>query len=137
LRNIKFRAWDKESGLMLNIPIVDFGDGTCYPYLHAKPLDFWNDVVLMQSTELKDNNGSDIYEGDILEDEDGFYVARFDAKRSSFVFDVYGVSGMMLESGWDETAGEFKKIETLPFDDLYDIPKVIGNIYENSELINR
>lgn len=94
-------------------------------------------IDVMQFTELKDKSKRDIYEGDILEDENAFYVVRFDRKRGSFVFDVYGVSGMMLESGWDETAGEFKKIDTLHFDDLYDTPKVIGNIYENSELINR
>lgn len=94
-------------------------------------------IDVMQSTELKDRNENEIYEGDILEDEEDFYIVRFDEKRSSYVLDVYGVSGMMLESGWDETAGEFKIVESLYIDDFYQVPKVIGNIYENSELVKR
>lgn len=138
MRNYKFRTWDRKNKAMLKVAAVDFSNGICFSPLRDGHLDFWNyDVALMQSTELKDRNGNEIYEGDILEDEEGFYIVRFDEKRSSYVLDVYGVSGMMLEIGWDETAGEFKIVETLQFDDFYAVPKVIGNIYENGELINR
>jgi uncharacterized phage protein (TIGR01671 family) len=122
LRDIKFRVWDKENELMVDIPIVDFGDGTCYPYLHATPLDFWNDVILMQSTELKDKNENVMYEGDVIK---GKEWNRGKSHRHIGVITYIG--------------SEFKSVGVKQYRGYHGSVngsyEVIGNIYENPGLI--
>ena len=57
-REIKFRAWDKENKKMAQVSKIDFGPGGI-KYLV-------DDSVLLEYTELKDKNGREIYESDIL-----------------------------------------------------------------------
>jgi len=135
MEQIKFRSWDNKENKFWYFALQEILERRM-SYRGS----FDEKILVGEKTQyigISDINNVDIYEGDILEDEEGFYVVRFDEKCSSFVLDVYGVSGMTLESGWDETAGEFKIIETLYVDDFYQVPKVIGNIYENGELVNR
>lgn len=80
-----------------------------------------------------------VWENDIVrwEDEDDIIsVIRYDFEEARFVLDDYGISGCLMEYGFDETAGEFKKLDTNGFGDFYEFNfEVIGNIFDNPELI--
>lgn len=77
-----------------------------YPYIV--------DAIIMQYTGLKDKNGKEIYEGDIVDTENGIYEVLWYGEGACFRFHILG----SLES-------------PLNYDDI----KVIGNIYENPELL--
>jgi len=110
MREIKFRAWDKknmiysEKNKLLPRNIVDKNSVE-------------KGKVLMQFTNLKDKNGKEIYEGDIL---DGDYVVFF--YEGCFITRYKKTDSIW---GFDE------------LDDGGDFIKVIGNIYENPELLNQ
>ncbi|MGP1563027.1 YopX family protein [Filifactor alocis] len=134
MRDIKFRAWDKVSKQMLNIGLVDLDDMTVYS---AKSGDFrcsyqrktkcsknenFEDVkrlIFMQYTGIKDKNGKEIYEGDII------YWSCDDFEENVVVF-------------WDDEHLRWSiyRIENkLVIDCLYEYSEsdeieVIGNIYE-------
>ena len=134
MREIKFRAWDKRRKKWLEPHYVDISCAGViskvtvhrgYEIASDRNLDF---IELMQYTGLKDKNGKEIYEGDIIEirGQNYKYIAEI-------IWD-------------DEKAGyDLKEINTSIPDYLLNMPelfvdrisqiKVIGNIYENPELL--
>lgn len=147
MREIKFRAWDKESEKYLLpekqefviLPTKpSFGATTLLrnEYYPDKSLDIdcvdWADADLLmgryeleQFTGLKDKNGKEIYEGDVL------WWEHF-----------YGMTGENIETTakvyWEEKDASFVVGDWFePLGHLVDEDEieVIGNIHENSELI--
>ena len=127
MREIKFRAWNKLYKRMIEfVGAINFLDGKVFDAsnLYSRDLKY---IDLMQYTGLRDKNGKEIYEGDIISaDFDGegmlFEVAwnnnamAWDIKDKNgvFYFDIY------------ENGSPFKFLKNI---------KVIGNIYENPELL--
>lgn len=130
MREIKFRAWDKENKRMLPVDYMklDFGK---VPYVNGETFskdDGWFDYELwydefelMQYTGIKDKNGTEIYESDIIE----FLTYDGEIPMAQVVFERFAFKALDIEDECCE----------YDFDDLMDI-EVIGNIYENHELLN-
>lgn len=136
MRDIKFRAWDNlEERMYNNVEGGIYQDpDEIVPF--DKILGFASYNV-MQYTGLKDKNGTEIYEGDIIRFDGEFSVVRYDEEAARFVLDDYGIFGCLMEYGWDEGAGGFGIVDTNGFDDFNDISEIeiIGNIYENPRLL--
>ena len=126
MREIKFRAWDCELK-----QIVDW-ETLRYTQLFDDGFDN-NDCILMLYTGLKDKNGNEIYEGDIVEGHHFSFNGNFDHDNEWIAVVEY--------SDWASFG--CKIIGNDEFIDMYDTShleepclKVIGNIHENPELLN-
>lgn len=121
-REIKFRAWDIKHKQLVGVEKIDFLEGQInfledHCYIETLNL---NEIVLMQFTGFKDKYYVEIYEGDIIKMKDGN------------IFEIY----------WDEIDGNWtrKNIYKVkhPFNKsilIYYDSEIIGNIYQNQELM--
>ena len=122
----KFRAYDSGSlSRMYQPDEVMVGDGNIWIIDEDSVAGDWivnNDIHLMQSTGLKDKNGKEIFEGDILHHQiqtDYTFIVKYDKDNGRW----YG-------DGLSRTYRIDIAKRFLPY--YY---KVIGNIYENPELL--
>ena len=124
---IKFRAWNKtleEMGKVKRIRFDDEGNVTTVLFrgrdlgtnTHA------DEIELMQSTGLKDKNGKKIFEGDIVDYKGREAVVKWHGSYASFIY--------RFVDGLQERVSEWDPL----FLACYNF-EVIGNIYENPELL--
>jgi len=106
MREIKFRAWNKIDKKMLP-------SRTLQQLAVCDYCDTFDHLEIMQFTGLHDKNGNEIYEGDIVIHDD------FRGRKQQ-------VMGVMV---WDERTAGFSRFYPL------DRFEVIGNIYDNPELV--
>lgn len=119
MREIKFRAWDKKRKRMIYKCVVEFYSSGGRA---VEELDIDKKIQrriikseVIQYTGLKDKNGVEIYEGDIIKTEDKIN------KKDRFWIVTWG-----YDYGWSG----FNVDKELSKHD-----EVIGNIYENPELV--
>jgi len=150
MREIKFRAWATEVKEMVsdvffdNLEVSVWGeDGELEIVGDRIPNRLLQYCILMQFTGLKDKNGKEIYEGDIVRNHwyriNGDYlghdwVVKFGEHMTSgdyYNCDAYGwyVEGINPEADEPEHT-----LHDLPADGDKGV-EVIGNIYENPELL--
>jgi uncharacterized phage protein (TIGR01671 family) len=131
VREYKFRAWD--NGKMQNVSFnnlhVNFHHpkGTIYIRDEMKPFGNTHETTLMQYTGLKDKNGKEIYEGDILKTDLSrpYVVVVF--RNGAFMYQCQDEGNDYFDHIFHVNAPEKEKDQYL---------EVVGNIYENPELIN-
>lgn len=125
----KFRAYDGGSlSCMYQPDEVMVGNGDIWIIDEDSDAGEWivnNDLNLMQSTGLKDKNGKEIFEGDILacktDDEVINANVFWDEEHALFMFES-------KKYNEQELLAELVEDNTYPFE-------IIGNIYENPELL--
>lgn len=115
MREIKFRAWDKINKEMFNVEVIDFQKREVYKEVVSYRK--FNDVEVMQYTGLKDMRGKEIYEGDIVIQNNKRHRVIFDEENARFC-----IRDDEFELNVGFTNNNNERME------------VVGNIYENSEL---
>ena len=116
MREIKFRAWNKQTRRMEDVRQINFfdsemlnGNSEWYSLRH---------IELLQHTGLNDKNGKEIYEGDIVVlnniENDNMCIVRYE--HSS-----YRLEGWSLREDLSNVEDRFLE--------------VVGNIYENKNLL--
>lgn len=123
MRKIKFRAWDKENKKMF-IPEGISNSGWVSTSFSND--DWWNPETfeLMQYTGLKDKNGKEIYEGDIVR-----CGTSKEAEDAEIVFKEQSFLCKYLPEAPSEDEQIYDHMED------YEYYEIIGNIYENPDMI--
>jgi uncharacterized phage protein (TIGR01671 family) len=128
-RIIKFRAWDIIDQCMYDSSGVR-NDGMAADFVGEGPeeddVDIEPSWILLQFTGLKDKNGEEIFEGDIVKHGDKNIWIKWDEEHAKFV----NVEVQFMPS--DELEIVVNRGE--PSKDHNDM-EIIGNIYEHSELL--
>lgn len=126
MREIKFRAWVKDRKAIFEVVLINYVTKKVTYLLervgHLLSIrdEKFNNVDVMQYTELEDKNGKEIYEGDIL----------FESSEEKYFKVVFENASFRAEA-----EGDFEGYSL----DLIDVValgcEVVGNIYEKPELM--
>jgi uncharacterized phage protein (TIGR01671 family) len=128
MRTIKFRAWNIANEIMsvpfdINTPV----ENIMYHSIPARD----SDLEIMQYTSLKDKDGKEIYEGDIVEVDGGA-----DEKPRMPVHFKNGCFVITWKNPQNELKYRMHDAELKYYIDMdFCSLKIIGNIYENPELL--
>ena len=123
MREIKFRAWDKENQKMMKVSSLHL-ENKEISVKENGTFHLFRMKDLMQYTGVKDKNGKEIYEGDIVKilKLEGYgeyfdqveYIAKIECRISEF---------------------SLQPLNTRLSDESIVETEVIGNIYENKNLL--
>ena len=120
----KFRAWDKETKTMIEVSLINFEEhlilGGYWEFGQTESIKF-DEIELMQSTGIKDENDKEIFEGDIL-------------KSNKYITSVFYERGAYCVK-FRRTPNTTVTMNVISFIEKYKT-KIIGNIWEDGDLID-
>ena len=118
---IKFRAWDKLNNEMSVVEQINFNCGEFESIGYGvSSLRGADEIELMQSTGLKDLNGIEIFEGDIVQFFDSLYTVFYEIKEGCYRLKPHDDRWVV------DYMCNFSSEESF---------EVVGNIYENKEYL--
>lgn len=130
MKGLKFRVWDKERECYLDKTELAgiTPDGKYILYIEEEEisrLEIDENYVVEQYTGLKDKNGKEIYEGDILGDmwRDGYIAWCDKCKQLQYHILTHGCMACLGDVQWYELINDNGKLE------------VVGNVHENPDLL--
>ncbi|HCT6555029.1 TPA: hypothetical protein OT515_002184 [Enterococcus faecalis] len=144
----KFRAWDKKYKKMMKVNQIDFekktvwleADNGDHENSHTLTREF-KDVILMQSTGLKDKNGVEIFEGDVVNihwfytdyDPETLGAIENEATAEKVVITKeFGNLGFWWNSGDDWVDLATLALTVQLHEESFEL---LGNVHENPELL--
>lgn len=124
MENLRFRAWDKENREMLEVHGISFDvQGIWTNEMIDNESDgnfiFLSDIELLQSTGLKDRNGIEMFEGDVLKTKCG--------EHGRHIGIVTFRSGKFLSIGVKQYEGYVEELDCAF--------EIVGNQFEHPHLI--
>ncbi|MBS9781681.1 MAG: hypothetical protein KGV56_04235 [Gammaproteobacteria bacterium] len=131
MREIKFRFYCKQLEQYIRCDDLEIQEIVVLVQGKSHEL---NDIIVEQYTGLKDSKGVDIYEGDIIEYKHVFgeiWVVFYDVQEAAFILKMISNDNSRVDT--------FNFFKTMLFRDIenLDKQKVIGNIHENPELLEK
>lgn len=128
VRKHKFRAWGQYASMRQEKMVYNWQDSEYLEHLGFNGGDCFE---LMQYTGLKDKNGKEIYEGDIVDGDNyvGRAVIKFGTHLTStdyYADNAYGFYGENIDGTENTYSATY-----------LDRSEVIGNVWENPELLKQ
>lgn len=126
----KFRAYVKEVNKTYEITEIDFGD----EQLKTELGDWWSfdEVEIMQSTGVKDKNGVEMFEGDVVKVTDG------ESEEDSYISIVKNYSNEGYPAFDIEYPPNYhydRNVLSAIMCNGFETIEVTGNVYDNPELL--
>jgi len=118
---LKFKVWDKKNKeFIANGDVMDlYYSARCNAFMFDNDnYDLNGNIEFLQYTGRKVKNEQEVYEGDIGKNIDGIFLVTWSKEKSAFVIHFYNYPN-----------------ETLYLEEMWDDSEIIGNMYENPELL--
>ena len=136
----KFRAFLIEAKTMHNVLAIDFSRNMYCLQIGKATIGEWfwfREIELMQSTGLKDKNGVDIFEGDLVKKFSN--INKFTDDFAEDIEPTYGTTSIVRDGACFKTT--FKGLPSLVLNQnggsMAKHMEVIGNVWENPELLEQ
>lgn len=146
MSEIKFRVWDKKNNKLYDGSNGAIGWSGSYIFqrngiLSLKSIEGNQDdnLIFMQFTGLKDKNGKDIYEGDMVRyetRENSFGIHQVIYEQLAAAFLLQAITRASVNPVGMKYLGDIVRSNKQYDTRTYELCEVIGNIYENPQPLN-